>query len=187
MRPPRETLIGIVLLLALLGVACGGDGAGGEETPTVTAGPTAIVSPTAAPDIREQDPTQHPVMQEYLSTAGGEVDVEAITYADLTQDGVEEAIVPVSSGGEGGNTAIFVFGYGAGGLAAILRVQPAYEHSIQSEVVGGQLVTTEPVFGANDPLCCPSELRKITYGWNGTELAQVGAETVPADATEPGG
>jgi hypothetical protein len=118
-------------------------------------------------------------MQDFLNSAGGEVVPANITYADLTGDGSDEAIVPVGSGGEGGNIAVFVFGYGEGGLAALLRAEPQNE-SIQAEVVDGQLVTTEPVYGPDDPLCCPSELRNVTYGWNGTDLLQTSEETVPA-------
>lgn len=178
-----------IALLALTAACSSGGGAGNSEpstSPATTGESTAGATPTAAPDIRQVDFSKHPVMERYLNGAGGEIDPTAIIYGDLTGDGVEEAVVPVGSGGEGGNIAIFVFGYGAGGLAALIRMLPQGS-SIQAEIEDGQVVTTEPVFGASDPLCCPSELRKNTYGWNGTDMAQTGSETVPATPSGAGG
>jgi hypothetical protein len=176
-------------LLAFTAACSSGGGAGNSEpstSPAATGGPTTSASPTAAPDIRQQDFSKQPAMQDFLNSAGGEIDPTAITYGDLTGDGVEEAVVPVSSGGQGGSIAIFVFGYGQGGLTALLRLLPQAK-SIQAQIENGQLVTIEPEFGASDPLCCPSELRKSTYGWNGTDLVRTNAETVPATPSGAGG
>jgi hypothetical protein len=179
----------VVALLVFTAACSNGGGAGGEETATVpigTGGPTVSVTPTAAPDIRQEDFSTHPVIQGYLDSAGGDIDPSTIIYGDLTGDGVEDAVVPVSSGGEGGPTAIYVFAYGEGGLAALLQVKPQGK-SIQAAIENGKLVTTEPVFEANDPLCCPSKLLRKTYGWNGTDMTQTDSETVPATTAGAGG
>ena len=176
-----------LLPILLLAFAAGCDeGTSGEATPTVPATTEeATLTPmpataTASPDIRQQDLTEQPGLREFLNSAGGEVVPDAIMYADLTGDRAEEAVVSVSSGGEGGDIAIFVFGYGPTGLQELLRVLPE-NRSLRADVIDDTLTVTEPVFGPDDPLCCPSKLRKTTYEWNGSKLVVATQETVPAE------
>lgn len=186
-----------VLLIALLALAagCGGGGADGEATPgvsptattaalatttvTATATSAAAATETRAPDIRQEDLTGQPGLQQLLALSGGRVDASRITYVDLTGEGAEEAVVPVSSGGEGGDIAVFVFGYGAGGLEELLRVMPK-NGSLRGNIIDGVLTIIEPVFGPGDPLCCPSHMRTTTYRWDGSNLVVAHQETVPA-------
>lgn len=177
MRAPRPALRLAPLLLAFaLAGGCGGDSGGtptSTGTPEVAATATAIAtptgpSPTPAPDIREQDFAQLPAVSDFIATSGGEVATNLVTYVDLTGDGVDDAVVPISSGGEGGELAVFVFGYGPDGLSELLRVIP--ENGLKDNVVDGKLTITEPVFAPGDPMCCPSQLRVTTYGWNGSDL-----------------
>jgi len=99
---------------------------------------------------------------------------EAIVYADLTDDGVEEAIVSVDSGGSGGDFAVFVFGYGAGGLRELLReVAPAeaYGGHIRADLLDSEIRISWPVYGPNDPNCCPTGgIRERYYQWDGNAL-----------------
>ena len=176
-----------LLAIPLLAFAAGCDEeTSGEATPTVpatTEEPTLTpmsATATASPDIRQQDLTEQPGLREFLNSAGGEVMPDAITYADLTGDGSEEVVVPVSSGGEGGDIAVFVFGYGAAGLQELLRVLPE-NRSLRAEAIDDTLTITEPVFAPGDPLGRPSELRKTTYEWNGSALVVASQETVPAE------
>ena len=185
--PGRGLRLAAVLLSILLAFAAGCDGDEDGATPTgspaATEEPTLTPMPataTAPPDIRQQDLTEQPGLREFLNSAGGEVMPDAITYADLTVDGSEEAVVPVSSGGEGGDIAVFVFGYGPTGLQELLRVLPE-NRSLRADVIDDTLTVTEPVFGPGDPLGRPSELRKTTYEWNGTALVVGSQETVPAE------
>jgi hypothetical protein len=167
----------LLVALALAG-GCGGDSG---DTPTATGTPEVAATATApAPDIREQDFAQLPAVSDFIATAGGEVAPNLITYVDLTEDGVDDAVVPISSGGEGGEIAVFVFGYGPSGLKELLRVIPEngfkdnivvpQSGSVKDNIVDGKLTITEPVFAPGDPMCCPSQLRVTTYGWNGSEL-----------------
>ena len=160
----------LLIALAALAAGCnGGDTPG--PAPTATLEETATPTPTAtpAPDIRDEDLSQHPALEQVLA-AGGEVDPSRFAYADLTEDGVDEAVVPVSSGGEGGDVAVFVFGYGAEGLELLLQVLPQEARSIRATVEDGQLVTTEGIYGPVDPLCCPSQVLTTTYRWDGSAL-----------------
>lgn len=175
---PRHLLVLASLLslgAAVFAMACSYDNDGGNATATstlestVTAAPSE--TPTPAPDIRQQDLTQQAGLQEFLATSGGQATAESILYADVTDDGVEEAILPIGSGGESGNIALFVYGYQPSGLTELLRVVP--EIRLQAVVDNGQLIVTEPVFGPDDPLRFPSQLRVTTYEWDGSALAVV--------------
>jgi hypothetical protein len=182
-----------VLLFAMTAasLACNGGGAG-DGTPAASATPIEGGTPTPAvtstavggthtppPDIRGQDLTEEPALSDYLASSGGTVDAARITYADLTEDGVEDAVVPVSSGGEGGDIAVFVYGYGPAGLQELLMLRPEAE-SLRAEVFDGALTVSEPVYAPGDPFCCPSQLRTRTYGWDGTKLVVVDEATEPA-------
>jgi hypothetical protein len=120
--------------------------------------------------------TQHPALQDFLA-AGGEVDVSRIIYVDITEDGVDDAVVPISSGGTGGDLAVIVLGYGPDGLGELVRVVPREARSIRAKVEEGQLVTTEGVYGPNDALCCPSQILTTWYAWDGSALVADRQET----------
>lgn len=183
---PRHLLVLASLLslaAAAFAMACSSNDNGGNATATSTLEATAVATvpadtPTPSPDIRQDDLAQQPGLQDYLSASGGEVTPNSILYADVTGDRVDDAIVPVSSGGEGGNIALFVYGYQPSGLVELLRVQP--EIRLQAVVDNGRLVVTEPVFAPGDPLGFPSQIKVTTYEWNGTALAVVDQETKPS-------
>jgi hypothetical protein len=157
-------LVGAALVLA----ACGKQE--GEE-PQVTPSPPPERTATAAPgpDIEEVDFSQVPAVKDVLEESGGRLLPEEIIFADLTGDGAEEAVVPISSGGTGGNVAYAVFGYQRGDLEEILVVKPEAGR-VMVAVEDGVLVETQPVYAPEDPLCCPSQLRHTYYRWDGREL-----------------
>ena len=180
----RAFALGALVIAAALsfGACDDGGGDGNEVTPTDTAivtetEPSTFVSiPTetpprtvTGPDIRQEDLAGRPEVSDFVSSAGGEVDASAIFYADLTNDAIEDAVVPISSGGEGGNIAVFVFGYLDGELQELLRVVPD-SPPINAAIRDGQLSLEEAVFAASDPMCCPSQIRTTTYRWSGSEL-----------------
>lgn len=180
MIPRRIRTLAIpVLLIALpaLAVGCGGDGAGGSATPGAatptdqepvgTSGPTL----TPAPDIKDVDFGANQALNDFLAAAG-EVFIREIRYVDLTGDGVADAMLPISSLGEGGDIAVFVFGYGPDGLQEMLRVV-AESGTITAEVLNGVLVTIEPLYAPGDPMCCPSQTRARGYGLEESVLVPV--------------
>lgn len=168
------SLATLTLLAGLLSLAaaCSDDDNGGPD-PTAT----ASLNGTPAPDIRQEDLTAQPELQAFLDTSNGVVDPERIEYADLTEDGVEEAIVRVGSGGEGSDIGVFVYGYTAQGLSALLQINPE-SGSLSAEVDGGALTVSEPAYSEGDPLCCPSALHVTTYAWDGTTIAAGDEQTV---------
>jgi hypothetical protein len=168
----------LLLVVALLVAACDiGQEQEPEATPTSSPEPTSSPAPTleptatvvASPDIEAVDFSQVPAVEDLLAESGGRLLPEQIIFADLTGDGAEEAVVPISSGGSGGNVAYAVFGYSGGDLEEFLVVRPEAGRvtvSVEDEV----LVETQPVYAPEDPLCCPSELRHTYYRWDGSEL-----------------
>jgi hypothetical protein len=170
----------VLLVAGLAVVACGRFQ---DEEPEATSSPP--VEPTATvvpgPDIAEVDFSQVPAVDDLLEGSGGRLLPEEIIISDLTGDGAEEAVVPVSSGGTGGNIAYAVFGYRDGDLEEILRVKPEAGRVMVS-IEDGVLVETQPVYGPEDPLCCPSQLRHTYYRWDGEELVvdHEETETVPS-------
>lgn len=168
-------LAAFALLAGLLTLAAScGDSEDGGSGATAT---TAPASATAAPDIRQEDLTEQAELRAFLDASNGEVDPERIAYADLTEDGVEEAVVRVGSGGEGGDIGVFVYGYASEGLAVLLSVVTENQ-SLVAEVEDGALKVTEPVYGQGDPLCCPSQFRVTTYAWDGSALAIEDSQTI---------
>ena len=185
---PRHLLVFACLLslsTAALVMGCNDGENGGNATATETLEMTATAVATVPPEtatpvaaIRREDLTQQPGLREFLSASGGQVDPQSIIYADITGDQEADAIVPVSSGGEGGNIALFIYSYQPSGIEQLLQYTP--EMRLQPSVEDGQLTITEPVSAPGDPLCCPSELKKTTYRWDGSKLVVTEERTVPA-------
>ncbi len=165
-------------LLALL-AGCSGDGDNGEPTATEQPQATATVDPADRPDIRSETLTEQPGLSEFLAGSGGVVDSSRNQYADLTGSGADEAVVSVSSGGEGGDIAVFVFGYGADAeIEELLRATT--ETSILATIEGGQLKTTEGVSAPGDPFGVPSLVLNRYYIWDGSALVIEREEQEPA-------
>ncbi len=168
------------LFLAALAVGCsGGDTDAGATATLEPVASSTVATPTTPVDIRQVDLASEPAVAEFLGTSGGAVDTDRVMYADLTGDGNDEAVVPVSSGGEGGDIAVFVIGYVNGGLEDLLLAQPA-ETSITAAIENGQLVTAEGVFAPGDPFGVPSQVLNRYYAWNGEALVVEREEQVPA-------
>ncbi len=170
-------LVAVVVLAA--GCSDGEETPSPSETPVVD--PTATATPegptpTPAPDIRDEDLTQQAELRDFLASSGGEVNPRQIKYGDLTGDGVDDAVVPVTSGGEGGDIAVFVLGYQPDGLEVLLRLERG---RLKAEIDDGKLETLEPKFAEGDPSCCPSEFLRTFYVWDGSSLVFESEEVLP--------
>lgn len=111
-----------------------------------------------------------------IDGATGRVDPADVRYADLTGDGDEEAVVPVTADGSAGVIGYYVFGFQAGRLVRLLARRGA---DMTMTVAGGRLVETDPVPAPGDPRCCPSQLRRTTFRWTGAAFMEESAATVP--------
>jgi hypothetical protein len=160
--------IAAVVLAAITPVACGdGDEEEGTRTPAATSPATS--TPAPGPNIREVDLSQQPAVEALRRRLGGEVTAEDILYADLTGDGQEEAIVPISSGGTAGNLAFIVLGYRDGELVALLSETPEGS-SVRVELEDDRLVEVLPVYGPGDTPGFPSRIKKVHYIWKNGAL-----------------
>jgi hypothetical protein len=191
-RPSATIALVLLLSLGLLGAACDGDNGGGSPTGQVTPLETsaengtpletpAETSEASTPGarIRDVDFTQEPAVADYLRLSGGQIDPASIIYADLTDDGIEDAVVPISSGGEGGFIALFVYAPDPSGTP-----QQVLDHqsntSLTVTVENGQLVVREASFAEGDPFCCPSQIKVTVFEWDGSALAVLEERTEPA-------
>jgi hypothetical protein len=186
----RRFLPAVLATVALfVSTACGNDDAG-EATLTASPGsPGVTVTAVTQPPIFDAEFAAAPDVAGFIARAGGEVQEDAIVFADLTGDGQEEAVVPVSSGGTAGDIAYFVYTMREGELTLLLSVVPE-SGRIQAEIdAEGRLVDHEPVYGPGDPECCPSRVRTRVYEWDGARL-RVASETeelAPGAKTPSGG
>lgn len=163
--------------------ACGGGGDDDEPTPAPTSGATAAPTlpgaVTPAGDIRGVDIQSVEAVQGRLAESGGSINQEDVIYADVTADGIDDAVVPVASDGTLGLVGFMVLTPTAEGAAVILDIFPSSSYpGMAVDVVGDKIVMTQPVPGPDDPECCPSFLRRTTWAWNGAALAIETSETV---------
>jgi hypothetical protein len=191
--PPRWALGLLLLVTALLVAACKiGQEQEPTATPTSSPVPTSSPAPTleptatvvASPDIEGVDFSQVPAVEDLLAESGGRLLPKEIIFADLTGNGADEAVVPISSGGTGGNVAYAVFGYRGGNLEELLVVRPEAGR-VTVAVEDGLLVDTQPVYAPEDPLCCPSQLRHTYYRWDGSEFVVDHEETETVPSAKP--
>jgi hypothetical protein len=186
-------IAGSLVLAVFAFAACGGDGDGGAATPTAqpTRPATPIRTPpprrTPAVDIREIDLEALPEVQAAIEETGGLFVQTDVTYADLTGDGFDEAIAPIASGGTLGNLGFFVVTVNGTEPDVLLSEFPTESGGVAVSIEDGKLVMTQPVYGPDDPECCPSSLRRTTYAWNGTALAVEDVRTEPNPAAGGGG
>jgi hypothetical protein len=152
-----------------LALACAPDAASGPKR-----------TPSGYHDIRLVNFNTDPAVQNVMRQLGsGEVAVPDVLFADLTGDGADEAIVPISSAGTVGNIAYVVLtpkqglpGETRAILTRRLERGSAGGLNMAVDTSGGRplLVETAAEYGAEDPLCCPSMLRRTTFRWDGYQL-----------------
>jgi len=171
----RRPAIVLLFVCAAVLAACNGGG-GDDATPTSSAGTpdaTAAVSPaprTPSSEIRSLNLEGTDAVQALLDATGGTYVQDSVLYADLTDDGAEEAVVPVSSGGTLGDIAFIVLALGDDGVEALLTVTADGGMGVAVSVDGGKVIAIEPAPGPDDPECCPSQLFRRVYAWDGTAL-----------------
>ncbi len=184
MTAPHRTFALAIALLALAAAACNG---GGDDDATPTPGSPTAAATTSTPAaestisniIRELDLQAVPEVQALLADTGGQYVQTNVLYADLTDDGIEEAIVPIGSGGTLGFVGFIVLTPDGDGARALVTEKAGGAGMGIELGDDGRLAQIEPVPGPDDPECCPSMLRRTTYGWNGAALAIVDVTTEP--------
>ncbi|HEY7801354.1 MAG TPA: hypothetical protein VIE40_01650 [Dehalococcoidia bacterium] len=155
------------------------DAASSTTTATVS-GTTPVATGTVSSQIRSVDLKQSAPVQQLLKTTGGQFVQSEVLYGDLTGDGIEEAVVPISSGGTMGDIAYVVLTPSGSGVAAVPMAKgDTTSGGVAVSIDGGRLIDTRPQYGPNDPNCCPTLLRKTTYAWDGQQLSVASTASVP--------
>lgn len=180
-------LLLIVIATAAL-VGCK-SGSSGPKTPTSTQTATAI-PPSPTPDLAQPDAIRGVNLEEIgdvrkieVESGGARLDPRLLIYADVTGDGNEDAIVPISLGGKSNITAFVVL---TPDVASRTHVRAIFtepgtgvRRGIALRVENGKLIETQGLPGLDDPECCPSMLKVITFDWNGTMLVAGDTKTIP--------
>jgi hypothetical protein len=183
---PRVLCVSLLAAIAALSfAACGGNG-GDEKTPEASATPaaTSVESPAVdAEAIRSVDLASQPAVDALVSRSGGVFREESVLFGDVTGDGVEEAVVPVAPDGTQGASAFVVLTPAGSGTASLLEVAAKGRGGLGVSIEDGDVVALEPVYGPDDPECCPGSLQRSVYAWDGEQLALASQTTEAA----PGG
>lgn len=90
--------------------------------------------------------------------------IDRLICRDLTGDGRKDMVASIFSGGTAGVEAWVVFRATSNGWKLVFRRLNLYRAGIRSTPAG--IVEFDPVYGANDPNCCPSRGYDHTlYRW----------------------
>lgn len=111
----------------------------------------------------------------------GYPDLHDLSYGDLRGDGVEEAVIPLNSGGTTGDTGFLIYAPSPAG-PHIIAAQQGYKLSVA--VKANQLVVTSPVYAGWEPNCCPSSTREVRYRLSGTKLVEAGSRQTPVPGAD---
>ena len=159
---------GLLTVLVVIGLAGAmgcreNENSAGSATPKPsTTSPAATSSPST--NIRAVDLANQPDVKDFAQRLGGEVAPEEVVFADLTGDGRDDAVVPVSSGGTQGDLGFIVIGYLDGNLKALLTDGPG-GGEVKVAVMDGRLVVTLPVYAEGDTSGFPSNIKNVYYAW----------------------
>jgi len=120
-----------------------------------------------------------PGLQSLAQQLNGRINTADVQYHDLTGDGVDEAIVPITSDGTQGDLGLAVLTEQQG-VPTVIFTQKA-DRAHQGLVVsfdGSKLTVTSAAYGPSDANCCPSQITRTYYRWTGSALVVDHANTI---------
>jgi hypothetical protein len=133
--------------------------------------------------IKNDTALQHPAEEPFgpdrmpFVIAPGKVQGHAaykdVKVGDISGDGKPEALVPLSSGGTGGDIGLLVYTEGRGGAPVFVTALGGYKMSGQPE--NGRLTVRQPVYVGWEANCCPSGLETAQYRLRGARLQRLSA------------
>ena len=87
---------------------------------------------------------------------------------DFTRDGRRDVAVTIASGGTAGDIGLVVFRATSTGWRVALA-RDGYKLGLFR--VGGDVVSSQPVYRKNDPICCPTAgFDHLRFHWNGVRF-----------------
>lgn len=150
-----------------------------SQPPVVAAPVPHVTAAGVRTDIRDVDLAALPVVQALAAQLRGRLDASAIKYVDLTGDGRDEAIVPVTSDGTFGNLGTLVFTQTSDGPQEILtRLSGLDRKGPALSFEAGQLIETVGSYGPSDANCCPGHIARTYFLWDGNRLVVARTEIV---------
>ena len=102
--------------------------------------------------------------------------IDQIVYLDMDGDGMEEAVVPLASGGTAGNLSFLVYKY-AQPRPTIADCGSGYKLGVQLDNKTRQLQVVQGVSMGWEPNCCPSGLSYTDYVLTSGKLTKVSRYT----------
>ena len=167
-----------LLFMAACGAEQNSDPTEAPPNPTAnsTAAPSATATPFAVASLREVNFEEAALAGPLIDAAGGgEVPNERVEFLDLIgDDGIEEAVVIVESGGTLGDLAAGVFALIEGQPQLVQVIETAGRIEVRLDLV----VAIEGVWASDDPQCCPSQLRETSYQWDGARFIAITEQVV---------
>ncbi|TAK75590.1 MAG: hypothetical protein EPO16_08640 [Dehalococcoidia bacterium] len=149
----------------------------------VPAGTSATPGGVSAGGVREVDWGSAAVLDEVRRHFnGGEVEPKRVAYADLTGDGVEEALVVVESGGTAGDLGAAVYRAAAGRVAVLAWIDRAGHIELRLPNVGPNsafIAVEQGIYAPGDANCCPSRIRETALRWDGSAFVILSEQILP--------
>lgn len=107
---------------------------------------------------------------------GGHPLTKDVVYVDMDGDGVEEAAIPLNSGGTAGLVGFLVYRQ-ATPVPQLAAWQNGYKLNLSTE--NSQLVVGNALYAGWEPNCCPSGLRYTSYKLQNGQLQVVASRDEP--------
>lgn len=184
-RPRRRSVLVIfVVVAATFALGCRSEKpASPLPSPTASATVSATPGGVAAGGVREVNWGSAAVLDEVRRHFnGGEVEPKRVAYADLTGDGVEEALVVVESGGTAGDLGAAVYGAAAGRVSVVAWIDRAGHIELRLPNVGPTsafIVVEQGIYAPGDANCCPSRIRETALRWDGAAFVILSEQIRP--------
>lgn len=186
---PKRRLLALTLAAATFALGCRSEKAASPQTspspvPTASASASATPGGVVAGGVREVNWGSAAVLDEVRKHFnGGEVEPKRVAYADLTGDGVEEALVVVESGGTAGDLGAAVYRAAAGRVSVLAWIDRAGHIALRLPNVGPNsafIAVGQGIYAPGDANCCPSRIREIALRWDGAGFVTMSDQTLPA-------
>lgn len=105
---------------------------------------------------------------------GGIPQIDEIVYLDMDGDGIEEAGIPLNSGGTAGEIGFLVYKQ-ASPAPRLVGWEEGYKMLLKQEQ--GKLVAVNAIYAGWEPNCCPGGLSYTTYVLKSDKLTTVAERT----------
>ena len=121
----------------------------------------------------------HPSEVPFFSEEGTDYQVGILECADLTGDGLGEMVVGLSAGASGRVFHWAIFTPDDGGRWA-LAFDREFVSTSSLEIMGNAVLTRIPIYGRDDPLCCPAGYKSVRVAFRDGKF-QVTSPRAPSE------